>query len=79
MEELAEELKSFRWDGVRLLISGGKADKRRNFYKTLEKYYGLRIHRNRWFWKNKSGVQEMEGSRRFCDITLPKFPAPVFD
>ncbi len=35
--ELAETLKSFRWDGVRLLISGGKPDKRRSFFKTVEK------------------------------------------
>jgi DNA polymerase III subunit delta len=35
--EFAEELKRFRWDGVRLLISAGKPDKRRTFYKTLEK------------------------------------------
>jgi DNA polymerase-3 subunit delta len=34
---LAEELKSFVWQSVRLLISAGKADKRRVFYKTFEK------------------------------------------
>jgi DNA polymerase-3 subunit delta len=34
---LAEELKVFRWDNVRLLISGAKPDKRRTFYKTVEK------------------------------------------
>jgi DNA polymerase-3 subunit delta len=34
---LAEELKSFSWQNVRLIISAGKADKRRIFYKTLEK------------------------------------------
>jgi DNA polymerase-3 subunit delta len=34
---LAETLKTFRWDGVRLLISGGKPDKRRSFFKTIEK------------------------------------------
>lgn len=33
----AEELKAFRWDGVRLLISSGKPDKRRSIYKTLDK------------------------------------------
>lgn len=33
----AEELKTFRWDGVRLLISSSKPDKRRSFYKTVEK------------------------------------------
>ena len=37
LTEFAEELKAFRWDGVRLLISAGKPDKRRSFYKTVEK------------------------------------------
>ena len=37
LAELAEELKTFAWQSVRLLISAGKADKRRVFYKTLEK------------------------------------------
>jgi DNA polymerase-3 subunit delta len=35
--ELAQELKEFAWQDVRLLISAGKIDKRRVFYKTLEK------------------------------------------
>jgi len=35
--ELAEELKSFSWEKVRLLISAGKVDKRKVFYKTLDK------------------------------------------
>ncbi len=35
--ELAQELKTFRWEGVRLLISAGKVDKRKTFYKTVEK------------------------------------------
>ena len=35
--EMAQELKIFRWEGVRLLISVGKVDKRKTFYKTLEK------------------------------------------
>jgi len=34
---LAQELKSFRWDNVRLLVSAGKVDKRKSFYKALEK------------------------------------------
>ncbi len=37
LADMAETLKNFRWDGVRLLISSGKPDKRRVFYKTLEK------------------------------------------
>ena len=35
--ELAGELKEFNWQGVRLVISAGKVDKRRSFYKTIEK------------------------------------------
>ncbi len=37
LQELAQELKAFRWDGVRLIISAGKVDKRKAFYKTLDK------------------------------------------
>lgn len=35
--ELAQVLKTFRWPGVRLLVSAGKVDKRKTLYKTLEK------------------------------------------
>lgn len=35
--ELAQELKGFSWDNVRLLISAGKVDKRKSFYKALDK------------------------------------------
>jgi len=34
---LAQELKGFTWQNVRLLISAGKVDKRKVFYKTLDK------------------------------------------
>ena len=34
---LAEELKGFSWQNVRLLISAGKVDKRKVFYKALDK------------------------------------------
>jgi DNA polymerase-3 subunit delta len=37
LAELADELKKFSWQGVRLLVSAGKVDKRRAFYKALEK------------------------------------------
>ena len=37
LAELAEELKSFSFQNVRLLISAGKVDKRKIFYKTLDK------------------------------------------
>jgi DNA polymerase-3 subunit delta len=35
--DLAKELKELSWENVRLLISAGKVDKRKSFYKTLEK------------------------------------------
>ena len=37
LSELAEELKTFPWNNVRLLISAGKVDKRKTFFKTLDK------------------------------------------
>jgi DNA polymerase-3 subunit delta len=37
LSELAEELKNFQWQSVRLLISAGKMDKRKTFFKTLDK------------------------------------------
>ena len=35
--ELAQEFKDFAWQNVRLLISAGKVDKRKVFYKTVDK------------------------------------------
>ena len=37
LTEMSQELKTFSWQGVRLLVSAGKTDKRKTFYKTLEK------------------------------------------
>src|SRR5208283_5265227 len=37
LNELAGELKDFKWSGVRLLISAGKVDKRKTFFKTVDK------------------------------------------
>jgi DNA polymerase-3 subunit delta len=37
LADLAQELKEFSWENVRLLISAGKVDKRKSFYKTLDK------------------------------------------
>lgn len=37
LAELAQELKEFSWQNVRLLVSAGKVDKRKVFYKTLDK------------------------------------------
>jgi DNA polymerase-3 subunit delta len=37
LAEIAQELKSFSWQGIRLLISAAKVDKRKVFYKAIEK------------------------------------------
>jgi len=37
LSELAQELKEFAWQNVRLLISAAKVDKRKVFFKTLDK------------------------------------------
>ena len=37
LAELGQELKDFTWENVRLLISAGKVDKRKVFFKTLDK------------------------------------------
>lgn len=37
LAEFAQELKDFSWQSVRLLISAGKVDKRKVFYKTIDK------------------------------------------
>src|SRR5258708_9570539 len=37
LSDLAEELKAFPWDNVRLLIRAGKVDKRKVFYRALDK------------------------------------------
>jgi DNA polymerase III subunit delta len=37
LNELSDELKNFKWQNVRLLISAGKVDKRKTFFKTLDK------------------------------------------
>ena len=42
--DLAQELKNFRWDNVRLLITAAKVDRRKTFYKTIEKVGGVEWH-----------------------------------
>jgi len=44
LAELARDLKEFSWKDVRLLISAGKVDKRKAFYKTLEKIAAVEGH-----------------------------------
>ena len=43
LNEVADELKNFKWQPIRLLISAGKVDKRKTFFKTLDKIGSVEI------------------------------------
>jgi DNA polymerase III subunit delta len=59
--ELAQELKTFSWNGVRLLISASKVDKRKTFYKTLEKLGTIESH-VAWSADDKDWMHEAEAA-----------------
>ncbi len=61
--ELAQELKAFDWKTTRLLISGGKADKRRVFYKTLEKIAAVEWH-DGWSMDDRDWAEQAEAWAR---------------
>src|SRR5947208_11635194 len=61
LAELAQELKSFDWQGVRLLISAGKVDKRKTFYKTIEKIGSVESFAG-WSLEDKNWAAEAEAS-----------------
>src|SRR5262245_38085088 len=59
LAELAQELKSFPWQNVRLLVSAGKVDKRKTFYKTLERIGTTETH-EAWSVEDKHWAAEAE-------------------
>lgn len=44
VSDFAGELQQFRWEKVRLLISAGKVDRRRGFYKTAQTVGAVELH-----------------------------------
>jgi len=60
LADLAQELKAFPWQNVRLLISAGKVDKRKTFYKTLEKLGKVEAFAA-WSVDDKNWIGEAEG------------------
>jgi len=58
---LAEELKTFSWQGVRLLISAGKVDKRKVFYKTIDKLGAVEIF-SAWSVDEKDWADKAEAA-----------------
>ena len=63
LAELAQELKDFNWQGVRLLISSGEVDKRRAFYKAIEKI-GVIEHHAAWSLDDKDWAGQAEMATR---------------
>ena len=64
--ELAEELKNFDWSphsGIRLLISAGKVDKRKTFFKSLDKI-GLVETFSAWSADDQDWVERAEAAAR---------------
>jgi DNA polymerase-3 subunit delta len=66
--DLAAELKSFSWQSVRLLISAGKVDKRKAFYKALEKL-GTVDSFSAWSqddkdWADRAEMAALDGLRK---------------
>jgi DNA polymerase-3 subunit delta len=59
LSELAQELKTFSWQNVRLLVSAGKVDKRKTFYKTLEKIGSVEMFAG-WSAEDRDWVQQAE-------------------
>src|SRR5216117_2512028 len=85
LAELAQELKEFPWKDVRLLISAGKVDKRKTFYKTLEKiatvegHAGLSIDDRDWANQVESvALRQLKGlGRKISDQALSELVASV--
>ncbi|MBI3415222.1 MAG: DNA polymerase III subunit delta [Verrucomicrobia bacterium] len=71
LAELAQELKRFSWDNVRLLISAGKIDKRKIFYKTLEKIGAVETF-NGWSLDDRDWEAQAEAWARAELRTLNK-------
>jgi DNA polymerase III subunit delta len=59
LSELAQELKAFSWQNVRLLVSSGKVDKRKTFYKTLEKIGKVEVFAG-WSAEDRDWTQQAE-------------------
>jgi DNA polymerase-3 subunit delta len=67
--DLADELKSFAWKNVRLLVSAAKVDKRTGFYKTLEKIGAVEFFAG-WSVEGRNWTDQAEAfaERAFGDL-----------
>jgi DNA polymerase-3 subunit delta len=61
LADLAETLKTFAWQNVRLLISAGKVDKRKTFFKTLDKLGTIEVFAA-WSVDDKNWADQAESA-----------------
>jgi DNA polymerase-3 subunit delta len=59
LAEMAVSLKAFDWSSVRLLVTAGKVDKRKTFYKTIDKL-GTVEHFAGWSAEDRNWMAEAE-------------------
>ncbi len=70
LADLAQEIKDFSWENVRLLISAGKVDKRKTFFKTLDKigqvesFAGWSVDDQDWASQAEAWVSKAVQARR---------------
>ena len=63
LAELADELKNFAWQNVRLLVSAGKVDKRKVFFKALDKLGNTEIF-SAWSADDKDWADRADDAAR---------------
>lgn len=71
LASLSDELKNFRWEGVKLIITSPKVDKRKVFYKTLDKLGTVESFAG-WSLDDKDWVDNAEMAARHQLRTLGK-------
>lgn len=85
LAEIARELKEFKWESVRLLVSSGKVDKRKIFYKTLdqigkiETFAGWSLDQKDWEMQAEAKARETfsEFKKEISDEALGELVANV--
>ncbi|MDB6041097.1 MAG: polymerase subunit delta [Verrucomicrobiales bacterium] len=85
LADLAVILKSFDWSNVRLIISAGKVDKRKTFYKTIDKlgtvehFAGWSADDRNWMAEAESAAARQLGSlqKQITDEALARLVADV--
>lgn len=75
LASLADELKSLPWSHLRLLISAGKVDKRKSFFKSIEKLGATEVYAS-WSIDDRHWASEAESIARRQLEELQKKIAP---